>query len=95
MAVLREDKQAAAIDPVYFPICARLLQPGEPPGSREPVLDIFVLVILTADHTGRHQDDANRNRAFHSVSRPLNIKSSGKTFADAFPILPILCLILL
>jgi hypothetical protein len=95
VAVAREDKEAAAIDPVHFSITARLFQPGEPPHSREFVPDILAAAILAGGRTGCQHDHANRNHAVHSASFRLPIlKTTGKTLANAFPILPILCLIL-
>src|SRR6516165_3021088 len=37
VAVARKDKQPGTVSPVNFPVCTRLFEPSQPPGSDKPV----------------------------------------------------------
>jgi len=67
----------------------------KPPRSGESLSDITIAnTILTRSPHNEHLPYANRKHRLHSVSPPLNSNTSGETRPNAFPILPIPCLIL-
>src|SRR4051812_16031031 len=95
MPIACENENPTAIDPMHLPICTRPLQPGEAPGSLEPVPDLATAaLVLSSGNTGRQQQEADRNDVLQFASGPFQSKSSGKTLSRAYLILPIVCLIL-
>ena len=58
MAVARKDKQPSTVSPVNFPVCTRLFEPSQPPGSDKPVPDAAIAgAILAAGR--RHRPDCH------------------------------------
>src|SRR6516225_2526273 len=71
VAVARVDKHPGTVNPVRFPVCTLLFEPGQPPRADKPVPDALIdTAILVAgqrhcDHTDKQRHYAKREQVFH------------------------------